>query len=97
MAESDVVVHEPEKSRYVLKRGDEIIGVSNYEMGTRGEVVITHTEIDEKLQEKGLGSILARGMLDDLRTSTHAKVVAKCPFTFRFIATHPEYKDLTDR
>ena len=97
MAENDVVVHEPEKSRYSLKRGDDVIGFSAYEMGKRGELVITHTEIDEELQERGLGSLLARGMLDDLRTSTDAKIVAKCPFTFKYIATHPEYKDMTDR
>lgn len=97
MAETDVVVHEPEKSRYVLKRGDRVIGESTYETGARGELVILHTEIDQELQERGLGSILARGMLDDLRTATDAKIVAKCPFTFKFIATHPEYKDLTDR
>lgn len=97
MAENDVVVHEPEKSRYSLKRGDEVIGFSAYEMGKRGELVITHTEIDEELQERGLGSKLARGMLDDLRTSTDAKIVAKCPFTYKFIMTHPEYRDLTDR
>ena len=97
MAENDVVVHEPEQSRYVLKRGSKVIGASFYEMGNRGELVITHTEIDKELQEGGLGSLLARGMLDDLRTSTDAKIVAKCPFTFRYIATHPEYKDLTER
>jgi predicted GNAT family acetyltransferase len=97
MAENDVVVHEPERSRYVLKRGDRVIGESYYEHASRGELVITHTEIDEELQEKGLGTLLARGMLDDLRTTTDARIVAKCPFTFKFISTHPEYKDLTER
>lgn len=97
MAESDVVVHEPERSRYVLKRGDRIIGESYYDHGSRGEIIITHTEIDDSLKERGLGSILARGVLDDLRATTTARIVAKCPFTFRFIATHPEYKDLTER
>ncbi len=97
MSEPDLVVHEPDRSRYELKRGDRVIGESYYEMWNRGELVVTHTEIDEELQEKGLGSMLARGMLDDLRTSTDAKIVATCPFTFKFIATHPGYKDLTER
>jgi uncharacterized protein len=94
---ADIVVHEPDRSRYVLKRGDQVIGSSYYKVGSRGEVVITHTEIDQELQEKGLGSTLARGMLDDLRTSTDARIVASCPFTFAFIAKHPEYQDLTKR
>jgi predicted GNAT family acetyltransferase len=94
---ADIVMHEPERSRYVLKRGDQVIGSSYYKTGSRGELVITHTEIDQELQEKGLGSSLVRGMLDDLRTSTDARIVASCPFTFAFIGTHPEYQDLTKR
>jgi len=35
MAESDVVVHEPDRSRYVLKRGDRVIGETYYDMGAR--------------------------------------------------------------
>jgi predicted GNAT family acetyltransferase len=97
MAEQDVVVHEPDRSRYVLKRGERVIGETYYETGPRGELVFTHTEIDEELQEKGLGSQLVRGALDDVRASTDAKVVAKCPFTFKFIQTHDEYQDLTSR
>ena len=97
MAENDVIAHEPDRSRYVLKRGDRVIGETYYDMGPRGEIVFTHTEIDDSLQEKGLGSMLARGVLDDVRATSDAKVVAKCPFIYKFLATHPEYKDLTDR
>jgi predicted GNAT family acetyltransferase len=97
MAESDVVVHDPEGSRYVLKRGDEELGEAVYERGPRGEFVFTHTEIDEEKQEKGLGSRLVRAALDDVRSSTDARVVAKCPFVFRFISEHDEYQDLTSR
>ncbi len=97
MAENDVVVHERDRSRYVLKRGDRVVGETYYEIGPRGELVFTHTEIDEELQERGLGSQLVRGALDDVRTSTDAKVVAKCPFVFKFIQTHTGYQDLTSR
>jgi predicted GNAT family acetyltransferase len=94
---ADRVVHEPERSRYALKRGDHVIGSSYYKTGSNGELVITHTEIDEDLQEKGLGSTLVRGMLDDLRTSSDARIVPMCPFTSAFIEKHPEYRDLTER
>jgi len=97
MAENDVVAHEPDRSRYVLKRGERVIGETYYETGPRGEFVFTHTEIDEELQERGLGSQLIRGALDAVRTSTDARVVAKCPFVFKFIQTHAEYQDLTSR
>jgi predicted GNAT family acetyltransferase len=97
MAETDVVEHQPERSRYVLKRGDQVIGETYYEIGPRGELVFTHTEVDQELQEKGLGSKLIRAALDDARASTDARIVAKCPFVFKFISTHPEYQDLTER
>jgi predicted GNAT family acetyltransferase len=97
MAESDVVVHEPDRSRYVLKRGDQVLGGTYYQPGPRGEIVFTHTEIDQELQERGLGSQLIRGALDDVRTSTDARVVATCPFVRRFIRMHPDYQDLTQR
>ncbi len=97
MAENDVVVHEADRSRYVLKRGERVIGETYYETAARGELVFTHTEIDEELQERGLGSQLIRGALDDVRTSTDAKVVAKCPFVYKFIQTHDAYQDLTNR
>jgi predicted GNAT family acetyltransferase len=97
MADGDVVVHDEAGSRYVLMRGDEELGASYYEDGPHGEIVFTHTEIDEDKQEKGLGSLLVRGALDDVRTSSGARVVAKCPFVFRYISEHDEYKDLTSR
>ncbi len=97
MAENDVVTHEPDRSRYVLKRGERVIGETYYETGARGELVFTHTEVDKELQEGGLGTKLVRGALDDVRTSTDAKVVAKCPFVFKFIQTHEDYQDLTSR
>jgi predicted GNAT family acetyltransferase len=97
MAENDVVVHEAENSRYVLKRGDQVLGATFYETGPRGEIVFTHTEVDPELGERGLGSQLIRGALDDVRTSTDAKVVATCPFVRRFLRTHPDYQDLTRR
>ena len=97
MAENDVVVHEPDRSRYVLKRGDRVLGGTYYTHGERGEIVFTHTEVDPELQERGLGTQLIRGALDDVRVSTDAKVVATCPFVRRFLRTHPDYRDLTER
>lgn len=91
------VVHDPSRSRYVLRRGDDELGFAEYETGERGEIVFTHTEIDPERQEKGLGSQLVRGALDDVRANSTARVVAKCPFVFKFISTHEEYQDLTRR
>jgi predicted GNAT family acetyltransferase len=94
---SDTVVHDAVGSRFVLKRGDEEIGFTEYVTREDGGIVFTHTEVDQELQERGLGSKLVRGALDQVRDSTPVRIGATCPFVRRFLAEHPEYEDLTTR
>jgi predicted GNAT family acetyltransferase len=94
---TDTVVHDEAGSRFVLRRGDEEIGSTEYVTREDGGIVFTHTEVDEELQERGLGSKLVRGALDQVRDSTSVRIGATCPFVRRFLAEHPEYEDLTTR
>jgi uncharacterized protein len=94
---TDAVVHDEAGSRFVLKRGDDELGFSEYVTREDGGIVFTHTEVDPELQERGLGSALVRGALDQLRSSTSVRIGATCPFVRRFLAEHPEYQDLTTR
>jgi predicted GNAT family acetyltransferase len=97
MADTDTVVHDETGSRFVLMRGDQEIGAAVYETRPDGGIVFVHTEVDEELQERGLGSILVKGALDQLRSSTNVRVGATCPFVRRYLEEHPEYTDLTTR
>ncbi len=56
-------------------------------------LTVMHTEVPKALGGKGIGSALARGLLDIARAQK-LKVVAKCPFVAGYIAKHPEYADL---
>ncbi len=58
-----------------------------------GNLVLTHTEVPEALGGRGIGSKLARGVLDEVRRSGR-KIVAECPFIASFIERHDEYQDL---
>lgn len=59
-----------------------------------GDVItFVHTEVPRELAGRGVGSILARGALDNVRTR-HLKVIAECPFIAAFIAKHAEFADL---
>ena len=49
------------------------------------------------MQERGLGTVLVQGALDQVREDTDYRVVAECPFTRAFIRHHPDYRDLTER
>jgi predicted GNAT family acetyltransferase len=58
-----------------------------------GIVTFIHTEVPDALSGKGVGSALARGALDLVR-SRGEKVIAKCPFIAAYIKKHAEYQDL---
>jgi predicted GNAT family acetyltransferase len=56
-------------------------------------VVLTHTEVPDALSGRGVGSRIARAVLDDARTHG-LSVVPDCEFIAGFIARHPEYQSL---
>ena len=91
-AAPDEIVDRPELSRFELVRGEQVLGFSEYRR-KGGALTITHTEIDPQLQEHGLGSKLAEGMLGQLRGSGE-KIVASCAFITHYIDENPEWADL---
>jgi len=58
-----------------------------------GVITFTHTEVPSALEGRGIGSALAKGVLDDARRRG-LKVVPLCPFVAAYIERHPEYRDL---
>lgn len=81
-----------ERSRYELVVDGDVVGVADYSL-TGNQVVIPHTEIDSARRGQGLGAVLVRGVLDDLREAGRT-VVPRCWYVARFIEEHPEYRDL---
>jgi len=86
------VQHHPERSRYELYVDGRLAGVADYQV--QGEaLVFPHTEIDPRLRGQGLGAVLVRGALDDVRASGRT-IVARCWYVAQFVDEHPEYADL---
>lgn len=87
-----VVRHVPERSRYELLVDGELLGVADYH--ARGDVLVfPHTEIARARRGEGLGAVLVRGALDDVRAAGR-RVVPSCWYVAQFIDEHPEYRDL---
>jgi predicted GNAT family acetyltransferase len=61
-----------------------------------GCLVFDHTEVDEALEGRGIGSRLAKAALDDVQTRG-LRVTPRCPFVRSYIRRHPEYRDLVVR
>lgn len=86
------VLHEPDHDRYVVHLGDERVGLIAYHVRD-GAVVMSHTEVDDAYEGRGIGSRLVAGALDDVR-SRGLKVVPSCRFVSAYIDDHPKYADL---
>jgi uncharacterized protein len=88
------VVDVPARSRYEVTVDGELAGFAEYRR-VEGATVFTHTEVFDAYEGKGVGSALARGALDHVR-SEGRKLVAQCPFIAAFLRRHVEDADLVD-
>ncbi|MFF7779015.1 GNAT family N-acetyltransferase [Streptomyces tanashiensis] len=89
------VVDRPDTSRYEVLAGDdgtETAGFAEYHL-SEDEIAFIHTETEPRFAGRGLGSLLARGALDDAR-ARGLRVLPYCPFIREWIRKHPEYADL---
>lgn len=88
------VRHAAEQQRYELLVEGQPLGVAEY--SEQGEqMVFTHTEVDSSLSGRGLGSVLAKGALEDARRRGK-RVVPQCEFIAKYIEHHAEWQDLVD-
>ncbi len=81
----------PARSRYELE-AENTLAIADYHIAS-GVMTVLHTEVDPKLQGKGVGAALVKGVLDDIR-ARGLKVVPACSFVAAYIHRHPAYADL---
>jgi predicted GNAT family acetyltransferase len=87
-----VVRDDEADQRFEIWVDGELAGFSRYQRMTAG-YAFTHTEIDDRFEGQGLGSVLVRSILDTMRESG-VTVLPYCPFVRGYIDRHPEYLDL---
>jgi uncharacterized protein len=88
------VADAPERSRFEIHVDGRKAGLAAYRMKDPHLMVLTHTEIDDAYEGRGLGSVLVRGALDSAR-GRGLSVRPDCPFVRAYVARHPdEYLDL---
>ena len=59
-------------------------------------ITLVHTEVPQALSGRGIGSALARAVLDDVRRRG-LHVVTECEFIAGYVERHPAYADLVAR
>lgn len=92
MSDSVAVVEDRPASRFEVLVDGQAAGFAAYRRNG-SSISFTHTEIDERFEGRGLGSVLVRGALDAVRAEG-AAVLPLCPFVRRYISRHHEYLDL---
>jgi hypothetical protein len=88
---SNNVRDKADRHRFELDAGGHT-AFSNYRRDG-ATLTIMHTEVPAELNGRGIGSALARGLLDIARAQG-LTVKPLCPFVASYIAKHPEYADL---
>jgi predicted GNAT family acetyltransferase len=90
------VVDVPERERFEARdEAGAVAGVVTYQL-TGNIIVYTHTEVDAAFEGKGVGSTLARAVMDDARGKGRT-VVPMCPFLSDWLGKHPEYEGIVAR
>ncbi|MEA2146570.1 MAG: uncharacterized protein QOG59_2157, partial [Solirubrobacteraceae bacterium] len=88
-----VQVHDnPDEQRYEAVVDGELAGFAAYRTQP-GLISFVHTEVEDAFEGRGVGSILIREALEDVRRRGF-EVLPFCPFVNSFIAEHREFVDL---
>lgn len=90
---SEQVVDRPEKNRFELEI-DGATAFAAYRLAGK-RVILTHTEVPKALSGRGVGSMLARGVFEAIRSSGR-KAEPLCEFMAGWVAKHPEFDDVVD-
>ncbi|WFE99258.1 GNAT family N-acetyltransferase [Micromonospora sp. WMMD964] len=90
------VTDAPERERFEAR--DEtgaVAGFVTYQL-TGSIIAYTHTEVDPAFEGAGVGSTLARAVMDDARARRRT-VVPICPFLADWLVKHQEYEGIVVR
>ncbi|MGI5520948.1 GNAT family N-acetyltransferase [Micromonospora sp. CA-259024] len=90
------VTDAPTRERFEARdEAGTVAGFVTYQL-TGTIIAYTHTEVDPAFEGQGVGSTLARAVMDDARAKRRT-VVPICPFLAEWLVKHPEYEDITVR
>ncbi|WP_341338384.1 GNAT family N-acetyltransferase [Gordonia sihwensis] len=81
----------PDRDRYELWSGDELVGVEGYERRDEHTLVLLHTVVTEKCGRAGFARLLVASVLDEL-SAQGTKIVPVCTYVQSFLERFPQYQ-----
>ncbi len=83
------VQDQPDRGRYeAVDEAGVVAGFSEYRRHD-GQIVVLHTEVDDAYEGRGVGSTLAREVIEQA-LAAGLGVVVSCPFVKAYVERHPE-------
>jgi predicted GNAT family acetyltransferase len=83
------ITRNDERARYEVRSGDDLLGFAMYREEP-GRVVFTHTVVKPEHEGQGIGTELARHVVE-ATIADGLTIVPECPFIAAFLEEHPEY------
>jgi len=87
-------VRNDDARRYELLLDGELAGYAEYRTPP-GRIVFTHTVVHRGHEGQGLGTALAKHVLDDA-VARGERIVPRCPFIAAYLRRHPGYEESVD-
>ena len=94
MTETITIERNDAKRRYELTLGDEVAGYAEFRT-TPTSIVFTHTVVRPEFEGQGLGTRLAKFVLDDA-VARGERIVPRCPFIAAYLREHSGYEASVD-
>jgi len=79
--------------RFYIEEDSNTLAEMVYHFIDKTTFVITHTEVDETLEGKGIGRLLVKAAVDYARKNSF-KIKATCPFAKIVLDRSPEFSDV---
>lgn len=86
------VVRNTGEHRWELRLDDQVVAAAYFERHP-DHLTVTRSEVRSDLEGQGLGSILVRGLLEDVRAEG-ASIDVDCPFVREYLRRHPDRADV---
>lgn len=93
MGTDNTVRDNKREQRFEMALGEGKTAFIRYAETGEGMVELTHTEVPEEFEGKGIGSKLVRGTFEILREE-NLQMMPLCPFITAYLQRHPEYQSL---
>lgn len=89
----NTVTNNKRERRFEITLGTGKAAFISYTESGEGVLTLTHTEVPEEFEGKGVGSALVRGALEIIQAE-ELKIIPACRFVAVYLQRHPEYKPL---